>query len=658
MLRRGTGGMSRTRLCSHPAAGRHRAGSTRWPILMPVSAVALVTGAPSAAYAQCVGNVNNPFAAFAGAATSVVTAINGATSVIGTINTTFSTSGSAFLSPTPNSAPDQQSGGVWTRAVGGTVDTKSDANFGLSLKVTPPPAAGPSFPVSISASCRLDVKQNFEGFEAGHDIAVLNIGNSDWHFGALAGYVGAKAEAPPNTGGPLQSANFAAPSAGLYGAFSGGAFSADVQGRVYNLDIETSGQRLDARGYSFAGNASYRFDLPGNWTLEPSVGSTLSRTSVGRLFIADAGAALGVPATVFSPLGVSAFALSPTIQINDVESALGRASVKLGTRLALDGTQIVAYPFVTASVFHEFEGNVTASITTTGSVLPPVGLSPFQGGANVTIGSVGTYAQVSGGSAFQLGHTGWLSYARFDYRTGENIQGYSGSIGLRYQFDEHGHVAENRARYVKASPKAPAEGYDWTGPYVGVSTGSARGSTHWATQGGTVEPDHAGFLGGGQAGYNYQTGRFVWGIEGEAGWSNVRGAAACPSQPFLFTCEDNVDALGSLTGRFGYTWGQALLYAKGGWAFGEVTAGTSLNVGALPAPGMNAAKSTNWENGWTVGAGMEYALTERWSAKAEYMHCEFPLYAFTVAQNTTANATTASDIVRIGLNYHFFPWSR
>jgi len=70
---------------------------------------------------------------------------------------------------------------------------------------------------------------------------------------------------------------------------------------------------------------------------------------------------------------------------------------------------------------------------------------------------------------------------------------------------------------------------------------------------------------------------------------------------------------------------------------------------------MNVARSTNWESGWTVGAGMEYALTDRWSAKAEYMHYEFPQDAFTVAQNATANATTAGNIVRIGVNYHFKP---
>jgi opacity protein-like surface antigen len=253
-----------------------------------------------------------------------------------------------------------------------------------------------------------------------------------------------------------------------------------------------------------------------------------------------------------------------------------------------------------------------------------------------------------------LADTGWLGFARVDYRTGENIEGYSVSAGLRYQFENPGHVAENRARHPEMALKArSAEDYDWTGPYAGLSAGSTWGRTHWAFQGSTVDPDYAGVLAGGQAGYNFQRGRFVGGIEGDGGWSNARGATACPSNPTLFSCEDNVGALGSLAARFGYTWGRALFYAKGGWAFGEVTAGTSLNFGAPPAPG--GMKSTNWENGWTVGAGMEFALTDRWSAKAEYMHYEFPQYAFTVAQGTAASASTSGDTVRIGVNYHFRP---
>jgi opacity protein-like surface antigen len=646
MLRAGTGGMLRTRLCSHPMAGRHSVGTTRWPVLMPISAVALMTGAPSGAYAQCFGS------------------FNAIASAIGTVNTAYLPSGSAFLSSSPSTTPDQQGGGVWTRAVGGTVNTQADTNFSALFTVTPP--NGPGFPVPLNIPCRASVKQNFAGFEAGHDIAVLNSGNSDmnWHFGVLAGYVGVKAETPQSVPtDSSQSGNFEAPSAGLYTAFHKANFSADVQARLYNLQADSLGQRLDARGYSFTGNVGYRFDLPGNWILEPSVGAIFSRTAVDQLNVADVTDALGVPVSglpIFSPTTLAA--LSGTIQFHDIESALGRASMTLGTSLPLGGGQIVAYPFITGSVFHEFEGSVTASIATTGAFPTPSGAFQFQGSGNLTASSIGTYAQFGAGSAFQLADTGWLGYARVDYRTGDNIQGYSVSAGLRYQLENPSSVAENSVRNPKTASfknAGPAGGYNWAGPYVGLSAGSTWGGMRWAFQGGTVDPDYAGYLAGGQAGYNFATGRFVEGIEADAGLSNARGARACPIQPLLFSCEDNVGALGSLTGRFGYTWGRALFYAKGGWAFGQVTAGTSLNFVdpalGLPPGGMNVARSTNWESGWTAGVGMEFALTEMWSAKAEYMHYEFSRYTFTVGQNATADAATAGDTVRIGVNYHFRP---
>jgi hypothetical protein len=69
--------------------------------------------------------------------------------------------------------------------------------------------------------------------------------------------------------------------------------------------------------------------------------------------------------------------------VNEIESFLGRASVKLGTSLPLAGGQIVAYPFLTASVFHEFEGNVTASVTTAGAFVFR-GPFQFQSSGNIT----------------------------------------------------------------------------------------------------------------------------------------------------------------------------------------------------------------------------------------------------------------------------------
>jgi opacity protein-like surface antigen len=588
----------------------------------------------SAANAQCIGT------------------FNAITSVVGTVNTAFLPSGSAFLSA-PASAPDQQVGGVWTKTVGGTVDTQVNSGFNGLFTVTSP--IGP-VPANLNLSCQGKIGQDFIGFEAGHDIAVLNTGNSgaSWHFGVLAGYVEANGKATvPGAPEDTQSANFHAPSAGLYTAFSKGSFFADVQARLYELQAESLGQRLDARGYSFTGNVGQRFDLGGNWTLEPSVGGVFSRTSFDRLDFANATDFLSAP-IVFQGVPISSGVLNGTMQINDVESALGRASVKLGTSLPLYGGQIIAYPFVTANVFHEFAGNATASLAGFGSVSSPFGTLPFQGSAILTARSIGTYAQFGAGSAFQLADTGWLGYARVDYRTGDNIEGISVNAGLRYQLNPGTASFKDGGGSMK---DAPAVGYNWSGPYVGLSAGSTWGHTHLAFQGATADPDYAGYLAGGQAGYNFQTGRFVWGFEGEVGTSNAIGAKTCTSQPLFFSCEDGMDRFGALTARFGYTWGRALFYAKGGWAIGEVTAGTKLNAGvSVPPPGgMSPASSTNWENGWTVGGGMEFALTDRWSAKAEYMHYEFPQNIFIVAQNVAANATTGGDTVRIGVNYHFAP---
>ncbi len=64
---------------------------------------------------------------------------------------------------------------------------------------------------------------------------------------------------------------------------------------------------------------------------------------------------------------------------------------------------------------------------------------------------------------------------------------------------------------------------------------------------------------------------FVAGIEGDWDYTNARGGKACPNA-FFFSCENDADQLGSIAARLGYTWGRALFYAKGGWAFGEVSA--------------------------------------------------------------------------------------
>ena len=269
--------MPRTRLRSHAAAKSPGAGSTRRAIPMLVSGMALMAGvlASPAAYAQCTGN---------GTMLTDGGSVNALASVIGTVNTAFLTSGSAFVSA-PNSAPNQQGGGVWVRTIGGTVDTQGSSNFsGLFTATSPGPPLPPSYSEPAALSCHTKVEQDFTGFQAGHDIAVLNAGGSgaSWHLGVLAGYVGANAKdvTAGSSSGSLNG-NFDAPFAGLYTAFFKGNFFADAQARLDYFQGDFFDRRFDARGYSFTGNTGYRFDLGGTWTLEPSVG--FSRTSVDPL---------------------------------------------------------------------------------------------------------------------------------------------------------------------------------------------------------------------------------------------------------------------------------------------------------------------------------------------------------------------------------------
>ena len=256
-----------------------------------------------------------------------------------------------------------------------------------------------------------------------------------------------------------------------------------------------------------------------------------------------------------------------------------------------------------------------------------------------------------------LGNSGWLSYVRGDYRIGENIEGWGINAGLRYQF------SPERRGSIKDAPVA-LYAYNWTGPYIGAFLGTTWGSEQWTFDNGTgsmVKPDFAGTTGGGQVGYNIQFGKTVVGIEGEYGVANARGGFSCPNMNF-FTCEADTNRMAMLTGRLGLTWGRALIYGKAGLVGGEVTAGTKLNTPTNPfgpilfTPPLS---TTNWQLGWTVGGGVEFALTDRWSAKAEYMHYDLGRDTFTTfTGDPGTRVETTGDTVRIGLNMHLHPVQR
>jgi outer membrane immunogenic protein len=185
---------------------------------------------------------------------------------------------------------------------------------------------------------------------------------------------------------------------------------------------------------------------------------------------------------------------------------------------------------------------------------------------------------------------------------------------------------------VKAPPDQPAPPtflpFTWTGAYVG-----ANGGYGW-TSGGF---DATGGFGGGQIGYNFQTGSLVLGIEGDVAGSDISQTFTVQGVPFTFTN----DTLASLRGRAGLAYNSWLFYGTIGSGWGhEKLSGATL-----------AGPSSQWLSGWTAGAGVEWSFAPNWSTKFEYQH-----YGLGTAPNSFGAVPAGKvdiDTLKIGINYLF-----
>ena len=187
--------------------------------------------------------------------------------------------------------------------------------------------------------------------------------------------------------------------------------------------------------------------------------------------------------------------------------------------------------------------------------------------------------------------------------------------------------------YTKAPPLSPA--YNWTGFYIGVMGGYA------------FDSGNGGGFGGGTIGYNWQApgSQFVFGIEIDAAGASIKDSQSFVLGNVLFTAEDKINALGSVTGRIGVAADAALFYAKGGYAWIN-------NEASLSALGLTASDS-HIHSGYTVGGGIEYMFSPNWSAKAEYMFTHVDSQNYTVAAINFDSGTAEFHTVKVGINYHF-----
>jgi outer membrane immunogenic protein len=201
----------------------------------------------------------------------------------------------------------------------------------------------------------------------------------------------------------------------------------------------------------------------------------------------------------------------------------------------------------------------------------------------------------------------------------------------------------------------------WSGPFIGLTAGYGSGHSDQTDSGITAAPPQqpslpsdghyslGGGLLGGALGYNWQQGRWVFGLEGDFSWASISGSSSVcgPATVTPHPCGTKLDALGTFRGRVGYAvgpTGSILPFVTGGLAVGNVGGWDSLT----PAVGSSTLA------GWTVGAGIEAMVAANWTVKFEYLHVDLgSAQLFNVVPGVPETISYRSDDVRVGVNYRW-----
>jgi outer membrane immunogenic protein len=219
---------------------------------------------------------------------------------------------------------------------------------------------------------------------------------------------------------------------------------------------------------------------------------------------------------------------------------------------------------------------------------------------------------------------------------------------------------------VKAPPPAPVPAWSWTGFYIGGNLGGGWAQSEWLEDGSAASTGlpaglqdasfrATGLMGGGQIGFDYQSGAAVFGVQADADLAHLLG-----TQQNCFSevggpqnCTATIKSVATATGRVGAAFDRALLYVLGGYAWEH--AGLE---NPLPTFGINSFASET-RSGWTLGAGLEYALTRNWSAFLQYNYMGFGTRDLlfvgvpAAAGNFTEDVRENINVVKAGINYRF-----
>jgi outer membrane immunogenic protein len=223
--------------------------------------------------------------------------------------------------------------------------------------------------------------------------------------------------------------------------------------------------------------------------------------------------------------------------------------------------------------------------------------------------------------------------------------------------------------YQNRYAAAPCCALSWTGFYVGLHAGYLWSDADWdfvsrvpgRGDRGTfvfdVDQSPTGPFGGGQVGYNWQTGSWVFGVE--ASYSGVRARDSLKNTDTRTAADDvwktKIEDLFLATGRLGYSWGPSLIYVKGGYASAHVGLSTLDTSGA---PGSSSADHRH--GGWTIGGGWEHKLARNISVGLEYDYIDLNSRQYTqiwvpvAGDRNVDNVAPTIHTVSARLNFHFY----
>lgn len=191
------------------------------------------------------------------------------------------------------------------------------------------------------------------------------------------------------------------------------------------------------------------------------------------------------------------------------------------------------------------------------------------------------------------------------------------------------------------APMAANPAFTWTGAYVGLNGGYAWGRHTKAGRQLYSRPD--GGVIGGTVGYNQQYGNVVAGVEGDLAATGVKSSGVAPGP---VSGASRLTSLGTARARVGVAVDRALIYGTAGYA------GGNLKNTLFDAPRGLGYRQDKWLNGYAVGAGVEYAVTNNITAKGEYIYADLGKKTYFANPNATPTGLTTS-MVRGGVNYKF-----